>query len=550
MVRFALLALCALVPAAAGHAASGAFTATVDRKELYQNEHVMLTLSLANSDTRLRAEGVAPNVDLTVLTGQFELGVPRSDFRFNIAREQRRSTSELTIELFPKRSGRLTIPAFAVDGLSTQPIALQVLPLPADAIPEVFSRSGVAKRALFVGEQTLLYLDLYYRVNLKKAEFGAALETDPPQIEVHALPNQDRSEKVDGLEYNVTRSAWAVSPQSSAPVTVHLPSVWIETQAGKRWRLPAREERIAVHALPAGLPPGTLAARPRLTQTPLGPAAAGRIVPWQITVQAAVGLSTLPEQLPFAPATDEFKIYFDPPQRRLEAQAAGGIDSVAVYNGYLMPLAAGMFAAPTVELNYLDAQRGTAERVALPGQTLQVAAGEPRADSPPAPAPAAATPETTRPAAGNNIPAITAWQIAAVTFLAAWLITLGLWWRRSVSRRIVRKKAETSAAAATYGHPLKQQLLAALGDARTLEGGLREWERRHGVDQEMRAAVRAVQRLCYQPATAIDESTARRMVERAIAAARKRRPPAGERQDPWAPQAFHGSSSMGPHSGD
>jgi hypothetical protein len=532
MVKRMLLALAILAVSGGAHAAGGGFTAAVDRKELYANEYVVLTLSLTNSDTRLRAEGVSPNIDLTLLTPQFDLGVPRVDFRFNIAREDRRSTSELTVELFPKHSGRLTIPAFTVDGLSTRPIALQVLPLPADARPEVFARSGVARQDLYVGEQTLLYLDLYYRTNLKQAEFGSSLETEPLQIEAHALPNSERSEKVDGLDYNVTRSAWAVSPQSEAPVTLHLPALWIETRAGKRWRLPAQDQHIAVRALPAGTPPGTLAARPQLTQSTFQPAVAGRIVPWQITVQAAVGLNTLPGQLPFAPAANGFKVYFDPPERRLETRPDGGVDSIAVYQGYLMPFAAGMRAAPALELPYYDAQRGAIEHAALPGQTLQVAAGTPATEAAaPVPAPLATTPA--QPAAGAAATP-TVWQIATGALLIAWLVTLGLWWRQAARRGDRRARAESVSA---DGHPLQQRLRAALGGARTLEQGLREWEHRHGRDEAVRAAVRAVQRLCYRPGDAA-ESDARQAVERALGVMRGRRPADRAGSDDWSPQAF------------
>lgn len=543
MVRLALLLLCTVVALPYGHAAGGQLTAAVDRKELYLNEHVVLTLSLVNSDTRLRAEGVAPNVDLTVLAGQFELGMPRTDFRFNLAREERRATSELTVELFPRRSGRLTIPAFSVDGLRTQPLVLQVLPLPADARPEVFARSGVTRRELHVGEQTLLYLDLYYRTSLKQAEFGATLEAEPLQIEVHALPNAERREKVDGLDYNVTRSAWAVSPQSDAPVTLHLPALWIETRAGKRWRLPAQEQRLVVQALPADLPPGALAARPQLSQTTFGPAAAGRIAPWQITVQAAVGLNTLPEQLPLAPAPNEFKVYFDPPERRLEVHADGGVDSVAIYKGYLMPLAAGAFTTPALELPYFDARRGDVTRAVLPGQSLRIAAGEQPAAEPLASASAVTSPTPERAMTGDKASVPTAWQIAAAVFLAAWLATLALWWRQSPSRGRGRSKASASSPSVPPAHPLKHRLLVALGDARTLEQGLREWEDRHGADDEVRAAVHAVQRLCYRHEPNPDVAGTEKIVVRVIAGmAKKPRLPARQ-PDPWSPQTFSTSST-------
>src|SRR5690606_5364999 len=124
------------------------------------------------------------------------------------------------------------------------------------------------------------------------------------------------------------RTAWAVSPQSDAPAAFFLPSIWIETRAGRQWRLPAQEQRLTVRALPADFPAGGLAARPRLSQAPFEPAAVGHILPWRITLRAAAGLNTLPERLPFPPATGSFKVYFDPPQRRLEVRPDGGVDSV------------------------------------------------------------------------------------------------------------------------------------------------------------------------------------------------------------------------------
>ncbi|MCC6209342.1 MAG: BatD family protein [Gammaproteobacteria bacterium] len=539
MVRSVLALLCLLCVTATGQAdaAGASLTAAVDRKELYQNEHVVLTLSLTDSDTRLRAEGVSPNVDLTLLADQFELGVPRADFRFNVARTERRSTSDITIGLFPRRSGHLTIPSFTVDGLSTRPIVLRVLPLPADASPEVFARSGVTRSTLHVGEQTLLYLDLYYRTEIKTAELGGSLETAPLQIEAHALPNAERSEHVSGLEYNVTRTAWAVSPQIDAPVTFFLPSLWIETRAGKQWRLPAQEQRLAVRPLPGDLPGGALAAPARLSRTPFEPAAVGRILPWRITLRAAAGLNTLPERLPLPSATDAFKIYFDPPHRRLETGADGGVDSIAEYVGYLMPLAAGSFATPALELSYFDAEHGAIKHAVLPAETLRIAPGEAPAEGPSLPA--AETAASPRTAAAAEPPAPAPWRSATIVFLIAWLITLALWWRQSLRPANTRRKPIGSPPLATArGHAQKQRLLAALGDARTLEQGLRDWERRHGADPDLRAAVLAVQRLCYRPAEPGDEQRAAEIVDHAIAGMRE--PAAGETGtiDPWSPAAF------------
>ncbi|HGX91877.1 MAG TPA: hypothetical protein ENK35_01020, partial [Candidatus Tenderia sp.] len=60
------------------------FTASVDRQQLSLHEKLTLTLSLNNSDVRLRAEGVNPTIDLSVLHGDFDVGVPQVSSRYNI----------------------------------------------------------------------------------------------------------------------------------------------------------------------------------------------------------------------------------------------------------------------------------------------------------------------------------------------------------------------------------------------------------------------------------------------------------------------------------
>jgi hypothetical protein len=165
-----LLSLLALLIFASARAAE--LTAAVDRKEVMLDEHVVLSLSLINSDTRLRAEGISPNVDLSVLAKDFDIGTPHVENRYNIYRGRGRSTSELKVDLFPRRDGRLTIPAFSVDGLSTAPIVVAARKLPPGALPEIFSKAGVSAASVWQREQLVAWLDVYHRVPLKTASVG------------------------------------------------------------------------------------------------------------------------------------------------------------------------------------------------------------------------------------------------------------------------------------------------------------------------------------------------------------------------------------------
>jgi hypothetical protein len=516
-----------------GVAVATSFTATVDRKELFINEHVVLTLALHDSETRLRAEGVSPNIDLTMLTDQFELGIPRADFRFNIERSRGRSTSSITVELFPRRSGRQTIPSFSVDGLDTDPIEISVLDRPEGAAAEVFAVSGVGARRLRVREQTQVFLDLYHRVNLDSARFGGPIETRPRQVELHLLPQENRVETVNGIEYEVTRTAWAISPLTGEDITIWLPDVWVETRQGRQWRLPFSEERIDVTSLPASVPAGTLVGRPAIDIDAPAAARTGHIAPWAITLRSVTALNALPAELPFNEHAGELRIFMDPPQRRHAFSADGRLESVAVYRGSVMPLAPGEYTLPTLVLPWFDPDTERIESLAVAGRRLQVI-GAPvtwsGADS---------GSDTAISFAANGVTAeLRIWQTIAALLLLSWLAAAALWWRRRVP--VAARYKRGSGLAPATGDLLQDKLLAAL-EARTLEQGLRTREIQRGVDEELRTVVREVQRRRYHPdAQQGDSDALAQRVDRVVAQLRSDGPVAGNVEtDEWSPRAFH-----------
>ncbi len=533
MVAYRILTGVLLLLLSGGLAAATTFTATVDRKELFINEHVMLTLALHDSETRLRAEGVSPNIDLTLLTDQFELGTPRADFRFNIDRNRGRSSSTITVELFPRQSGRLIIPSFTVDGLSTDPIRVRVLEQRAEgAAAEAFAVSGVGTHRLRVREQSLIFLDLYHRVNLETARLGGPLETRPQQVELHLLPQENRVETVNGIEYQVTRTAWAISPLTGERITVSLPDIWIETQQGRQWRLPFSEQHIDVTGLPASVPPDTLIGRPSVSIDAPATAHVGRIMPWEITLRTTTALNALPAEMPFSDHSSDLRIFMDPPERHHELRADGGIESVAVYRGSVMPLAPGVFTLPALVLPWFDTDTGRLESLSVPGRPLQVSG-----------APVTGT-DGDRAGEFGMIPAaatttaLRIWQAVAALLLLSWIIAVALWWRQRLPTRASRGAGKARPAASV--RPDRDRLLAALG-SRTLEQGLRAHEKHNGFDEELRAVVRDVQRRCYHPGGRNGEAAdLGKRIDRVVERLRREPHPAGDlNQDKWSPRAFH-----------
>lgn len=531
-----LLALCPPL----AHAAE--FTASVDRDTVALHEPVVLTLSLANSDTRLRAEGVSPNIDLSVLAKDFDVGVPEASHRYNSYQGRGRSTSELRVELFARRAGTFTLPAFRLDGLQTRPIALTVRALPANEMPEVFSRGGVSKHDVWQREQFVAWLDVYRRIHLKNASIGEYIDTQPTRIELlehRELPQAEREETVRGTRYQVTRIAWAIYPKESGELTVVLPDAWIVTADGRRLRLPHQPERVRVQPLPSHVTEDIPIGEPQLSQTAPTPApAVNQLSTWSVTVQGGFSRYALPETLPLPPLPARIKLYADRAARDSEVKTEG-VTTRVVYNLSALPEENGRHALPAVRVPYFDTARGELAVAELAGPVIEATSAR---------ATAVSTPSASAQSAANS-PAqtevaepggdIRIWQGGSFIFAMLWLITLALWWRSTRSRAAaapapVRKNATPPPAS----HPLQAQLLAALG-GRSLDLGLRAWEATHGVDAEVRAAVGAVQSLLYGPRKQTDEAAIATQVAAAVARIRGKAPLREPSWlDPWRPESF------------
>ncbi len=504
-----IIAACMVCVTTLSAQAATTLTASVDRTTIKMDEHVVFTLSLINSDTRLRAEGLSPNVELGVLSPDFDTSIPRADNRFKLSREGGHAISSITVELFPKHTGRFTLPSFQVDGQRSQPITINVSASSVMAAPEVFVRSGVNKTTAWAREQIVVYLELLHRVNLDTASLGGDIQTSPVRIELfdyRKLTQTERKEQIAGMTYNVQRMAWALFPTQGGELTVRLPDIWAITdkgaEKGRRLRLPGKQHSIQIKALPAGVPADILVGKPELSQSPL--TALSNLAPdinsltsWNISLRAPVMDHTLSASLPGLTAPAGIKLYLDNAQRQVE-EHADGIVSIANYTVSVTPLAAGEFRMPTIRIPYFDPQRGIADVAESSGQTLIVKTG-------PQPAAVIPTPNTRHPIQSEPAEPTTSWtwKTATIIFAALWLATLTLWLRARAlaSSRIPQEKTlenkTTPAQPETLAlRPLQTMLLEAF-QSQSLEQGLNEWEAKHGIDQELRKIVRAVQRLYY-----------------------------------------------------
>ncbi len=511
------------------------FSASVDRHQLHINEPLLFSLSLKNSDTRLRAEGVDANIDLSRLSNDFDLGRPEASSNYNIYLGKGRATSEIKVELFPKHSGNLTIPSFEIDGLKSNRINIEVLKTET-ATAEVFVRSGSNLNSAWTGQQVVAWLDLYHRVELASASLGSNLETEPTQIELlpnWKMPQQSRIEKHQGIDYEIERIAWAVFPDQTGTFTVQLPDIWVVTKTGNKLRLPHQRINIDVKALPAGLPANIIIGKPTLTAEPLPTDfKQHELTAWTLTLQAPIAVTTLPKLLPGITLPQGLKLYPDPARYHTQLSSNGIIDA-ADYTLSIMPLHAGEFELPAIHVPYFDPDTGKAALVGLPGKKITVAANA-------IPQPKAITDSAinSQTDTQQNQPAWT-WQFATAIMTLLWLTTLTKLWRKKNTQSPQTKPVDTATIKTKdTRHPLQQKLLQAMG-SQTLEQGLRQWSAQETNDSTVPEAIKALQRYCYssekQPETELKNK-----VEHAIKHIQQTTiQTALNEPDPWQAESFY-----------
>ena len=528
MVNRLFLLLIMMLPAS--NAVAAVLTAQVDRTELMQDEHLVLTISLNNSDVRLRAEGVDPNVDLSVLTPHFHVGTPRASNRYNINRGRGRSTSEIQVELFPKDVGTATIPSFRVAGLETKPITVSVSPLQ-DA-PLAFSEAGVNQSEPWLGQETIFYLDVFHRVDLESAKLGGELETEPLALELfeyRRLPVTERTEQRHGFTYHVSRSAWSLFPHAAGTLTAYLPDVWIVTAQSRKLRLPHQRIAVDVRALPSHVPPGTPVGRIHVRISGLTTTVAkGENQVRETTIRGHVASSALPGTLPW-PGTGGIAVYQAAP--RFDASVgADGVENIVRFQTSAVSSNAGTVDLPALTLNYWDPDMGSLERADVEVPPWQVTA--PTATAAPS------APEFAAPAAPASTNIV--WPAAAGLLAVLWLGTVAVLLRQRRGKPAMpAPSAETNAGTTQttrHSRPLEARLLAAL-QSRSLEEGLSTWQQRHGSDHQLCRVVRDVQQHYYGKTPTADmgilQAEVDRTCERICA-----RPAPHAIDNTWVPENF------------
>ncbi|HEY0961090.1 MAG TPA: BatD family protein [Pseudomonadales bacterium] len=422
-------------------------SAFVDRTDIAINDVITLTIrtdaSLGN--TRPSLDGL--NRDFEQVGGTST----RSTYTNNNGAIQ--SWNEFSISLRPRAAGTLTIPAIRVGTAVTNPITIRVGEAstdPVDSSDEIFMESSVSKSEIYVQEQLVYTIKIYYSIGFDQ---GAQLTS--PQVGdavVQQLGSDDNyQEVVNGIGYNVTERRFVIYPQSSGELSI--PPVYFTASVGRRSginrffnnrsqmreiNLASDAHEVAVLPRPASFPANATwlpAAELKLEESWSGPlenVPVGEAVTRNIVMTATGLSSSLLPGITYEPQPG-LKFYGDQPVREDLANRDGVVGKRSEGTA-IVASDPGNYQLPEVRVPWWNTTTNQLETATLPARTLVIPEPEggefvePDTDFVPiagTDAPAAPVQAATGSASGMNL----LWIGTTVGFACLWLFSTMMWLR-------------------------------------------------------------------------------------------------------------------------
>ncbi|MEO3679731.1 BatD family protein [Rheinheimera fenheensis] len=418
-------------------------SAQLDKNPALRGESVTLQVT---ADARLPADAI----NFRVLEADFTVMLPSVSTSSQVINGQASQSTRWNVVLLPKKTGRLNIPAFSVQGLSTEPMTLEVLdeaPTNRGQNQELFLQASIDQQKLYVQQLTYYQVTIYFNGDLQRGSLSE------PQLEGASISqvgqDVEGTELVNGIRYRTITRRYAITPQRSGNFSISPPTFNGEMvdRDSARYNYFARTKTvvaqgqpldISVNAIPANFPGSWLVAGlVTLTEewTPeLSELKQGEPVTRTITLSAVdVAENQLPELNQQFP--DGLRLYQEQPQSK-SAERNGRLVAQKIFTSAVVANKAGELELPEVRLPWWNSQTNQLDYATLPARTLKVA-GAPQAS-----VPAPASPATI--AAGNkavasvstgiNATSPWAWNYLSSLLSALWLcssVLLLLLWQRS-----------------------------------------------------------------------------------------------------------------------
>jgi len=493
LTRYIMIFLCvSLLPQAVW---ADSAVASLDRSITSWGESVVL---------QIRVNGSADHdPDLSLLSNDFDVLSQSQSSSYSLINGTMSRSKTWSINMMPKRQGRLEIPAISLGNLHTQPLSLQVLPASQASLAQakdIYLDVSANAQEVYVQAQLVLTVKLFRAVNLAQAELS---EFDIAHATIKKMGDDKNYETVrDQRRFVVTERRYAVFPEQSG--IMHVPALQFTgqvvsqgslfSQAGRVVRIQSKSLDIRVRPIPQAWPQGkpwlaatdlTIQEIPPEHQTPFK---VGEPFTRTIEIRAA-GLTAeqLPDILGHA-SLHGFKQYPDKPEL-ITKLAEHGLVAIRREKVAMIPTQAGDMQLPAIIISWWNSDTNSlqkaeilprmitvlpAEKQTKPiGQTASSLKTQQGVSLHPVKPIARPKPSPAEQPQGN----LRLWQALAVFFAFAWLVSLFLWWKSSRQHIVLLHSNNSDDTAKTSLKALHKQLEIACkqADAKQVERLLPQW---------------------------------------------------------------------------
>ncbi len=498
----------------AGTLAGGAVAASVnvqlDRPVISEAETFRLTIEALG-------EAASLDPDFSPLRDDFHILGTGKSRHVSIRNGQMSVRTEWVVNLAPRRSGELSIPAIRVGSELTGPLRIEVKKSPVQKSEtggrDILLETEVDRTEPYVQEQVVYTVRLYYSLDMASGQLS---EPESDGAVVHRLGEEARYQtQRDGRPYWVLERHFAVFPQTVGQITIRSPvfngdvSVKKAGQASQFGPFFQRTRPVREHGedlvLAVRLPPYSQRGQDWLPAKHLTLSEGWQPDPPEFRLGEPVTRSVIvtawgadDAQLPTLElATGRgFKAYPDKDSRDIRSQELNLV-SRRVQRVTLVTTEEGEFTLPKLEVSWWDTVEDREKTVTLPTRVIKVlpqvsskqrgGAGTPGSSSDFSTAGRnVKEPEwpTAMPERGASWPRLAdLWPWLAGTIFVTWLGTLWLWRRERRGREGLRSDV-SQAAAPVYEEPEQISVRAArnaldqacrANDARAARDALLAW---------------------------------------------------------------------------
>jgi hypothetical protein len=190
-------------------------TLTLDRSELARGETLTLTI-------RVYDQRQGMQLDLTPLTENFDVLGTRTSSQVRSINGNTDIWTDYIITLFPLTEGSLRIPSLTISGQLTDELEVTVTNQGARSnqeTDELFLEIEVNKDSLYVQEQLLFSIRLFYTINGIRNPVFTEIEIPDTVTQLIGSPNQ-YEKIIDGQRYGVYEKRYVIFPQKSGSLDI------------------------------------------------------------------------------------------------------------------------------------------------------------------------------------------------------------------------------------------------------------------------------------------------------------------------------------------